>query len=153
MIVLPPMRRSQESMIEAPARGRLRAPRRAIGPLPVSPRPVAVVISFDEHQAGAARGRQYSLAMFHPHPASSFQRILVPIDGSPTADRGLDEAIRLAALSGGSLRLLHVLDADQVRVPCVALANDDVCRAERKTVIGTHGVAAKLASRVAATIV
>jgi nucleotide-binding universal stress UspA family protein len=40
-----------------------------------------------------------------------YQRILVPIDGSPTADRGLDEAIRLAALSGASIRLLHVLDA------------------------------------------
>ncbi|MEO8309596.1 MAG: universal stress protein [Caldimonas sp.] len=39
-----------------------------------------------------------------------YQRILVPIDGSPTASRGLDEAVELARLSGGSIRLLHVLD-------------------------------------------
>jgi nucleotide-binding universal stress UspA family protein len=39
-----------------------------------------------------------------------FNRILVPIDGSPTAHAGLAEAIRLAKLTGGSLRLVHVLD-------------------------------------------
>ena len=39
-----------------------------------------------------------------------YQRILVPIDGSPTSDLGLDEAIRLAKLTGGSLRLIHVID-------------------------------------------
>jgi nucleotide-binding universal stress UspA family protein len=39
-----------------------------------------------------------------------YQRILVPVDGSPTSERGLDEAIRLAQLTGGRLRLLHVVD-------------------------------------------
>lgn len=39
-----------------------------------------------------------------------YQRILVPIDGSPTSDRGLEEAIAIARLTGGSIRLLHVLD-------------------------------------------
>lgn len=39
-----------------------------------------------------------------------YERILVPIDGSATANRGLDEAIRLAKLSGARIRLLHVLD-------------------------------------------
>jgi nucleotide-binding universal stress UspA family protein len=39
-----------------------------------------------------------------------YQRILVPIDGSPTAARGLDEAIALARLTGGELRLVHVVD-------------------------------------------
>ena len=39
-----------------------------------------------------------------------YQRILVPIDGSTTARRGLAEAIRLAQRSGGRLRLLHVMD-------------------------------------------
>ncbi len=39
-----------------------------------------------------------------------YQRILVPVDGSPTSDLGLDEAIRLAKLTGGGLRLLHVVD-------------------------------------------
>jgi len=39
-----------------------------------------------------------------------FDRILVPIDGSSTSSAGLDEAIRLAKLTGGLLRLVHVLD-------------------------------------------
>jgi len=39
-----------------------------------------------------------------------YQRILVPIDGSATADRGLHEAINLAAELKAKLRVLHVLD-------------------------------------------
>jgi nucleotide-binding universal stress UspA family protein len=39
-----------------------------------------------------------------------YQRILVPVDGSDTSQRGLDEAIALARLTGGSLRLVHVVD-------------------------------------------
>jgi len=39
-----------------------------------------------------------------------YQKILVPIDGSPTAARGLDEAIALGKLTGGQLRLIHVVD-------------------------------------------
>jgi nucleotide-binding universal stress UspA family protein len=39
-----------------------------------------------------------------------YQRILVPLDGSATADRGLREAIALAADQQATLHLLHVLD-------------------------------------------
>jgi nucleotide-binding universal stress UspA family protein len=39
-----------------------------------------------------------------------YQRILVPIDGSDTSNRGLKEAIRLARATGAHLRLLHVMD-------------------------------------------
>jgi nucleotide-binding universal stress UspA family protein len=39
-----------------------------------------------------------------------YQRILVPVDGSATSSHGLDEAIRLAKLTGARLRLLHVID-------------------------------------------
>jgi len=39
-----------------------------------------------------------------------YQRILVPIDGSATAERGLMEAIAIARSSGGSIRVIHVLD-------------------------------------------
>jgi nucleotide-binding universal stress UspA family protein len=39
-----------------------------------------------------------------------YQRILVPIDGSSTSRQGLAEAIRLARLTGGRLRLVHVID-------------------------------------------
>ena len=44
-----------------------------------------------------------------------YQRILVPVDGSPTSDRGLQEAIRLARLTHGELRLIHVID--ELRCP------------------------------------
>jgi len=39
-----------------------------------------------------------------------YQKILVPVDGSPTSMRGLQEAIKLAKLTGAKLRLLHVVD-------------------------------------------
>ncbi|MGA0610786.1 universal stress protein [Caldimonas sp. KR1-144] len=39
-----------------------------------------------------------------------YQRILVPVDGSPTSNAGLAEAIKLAKLTGAQLRLLHVVD-------------------------------------------
>lgn len=41
---------------------------------------------------------------------SGFQQILVPVDGSPLSEKALDQAIGLARLSGGRLRLLHVID-------------------------------------------
>ena len=42
--------------------------------------------------------------------STSYRRILVPIDGSSTATRGLDEAIDLCRATGGSIRVLHVMD-------------------------------------------
>ncbi|HEV3240879.1 MAG TPA: universal stress protein [Casimicrobiaceae bacterium] len=39
-----------------------------------------------------------------------FRRILVPIDGSPTSNRGLDEAIGLASDQKAKICLLHVID-------------------------------------------
>ena len=39
-----------------------------------------------------------------------YQRILVPFDGSATSIRGLDEAVKLAALTGAELRIVHLLD-------------------------------------------
>lgn len=45
-----------------------------------------------------------------------YQRILVPIDGSSTAEKGLSEAIALAKMSGAQIRLLHVVDAMSVVV-------------------------------------
>lgn len=39
-----------------------------------------------------------------------YTKILVPVDGSPTSNRGVDEAIKLARLTGAKLKLLHVID-------------------------------------------
>jgi len=43
-----------------------------------------------------------------------YSRILCPIDGSPTSERGLAEAIRLARDQKARLRLLYVIDAHLV---------------------------------------
>lgn len=40
----------------------------------------------------------------------SYKRILVPVDGSPTAAKGMGEAINLAKESGAKLLLLHIVD-------------------------------------------
>jgi len=39
-----------------------------------------------------------------------YQRILVPVDGSTPSDKALEEAIRLARITRGGLRLIHVVD-------------------------------------------
>lgn len=39
-----------------------------------------------------------------------YRRILVPVDGSPTAARGLREAIRLAKQGRSRVRIIHVVD-------------------------------------------
>jgi nucleotide-binding universal stress UspA family protein len=39
-----------------------------------------------------------------------YARILVPVDGSPTSLKGLDEAIRLAKATGARLKLIHVVN-------------------------------------------
>ena len=40
----------------------------------------------------------------------AYRRILVPVDGSPTATAGLREAIGLAKSAGASLQVVHVVD-------------------------------------------
>ena len=39
-----------------------------------------------------------------------YQRILVPVDGSPASNLGLNEAIKLAGLTGATLRLVHIVN-------------------------------------------
>jgi nucleotide-binding universal stress UspA family protein len=39
-----------------------------------------------------------------------YRRILVPVDGSATSNRGLKEALGLAKEQGGAVRLVHVVD-------------------------------------------
>lgn len=51
-----------------------------------------------------------------------YQRILVPVDGSPTSNSGLAEAIRLAHLTNGRLRLVHVIDEVSFALPMDAYA-------------------------------
>lgn len=45
-----------------------------------------------------------------------YQRILVPVDGSTTADRGIEEAVRMAKLMGGTLHFYHAIDDQSVSI-------------------------------------
>ncbi len=52
-----------------------------------------------------------------------YSKILVPVDGSTTSDHGLAEAIRLAQLTGGQIKLLHISDMQSlVTFPDTGLA-------------------------------
>ena len=40
----------------------------------------------------------------------AYKRILVPVDGSPTSNTGIDEAIKLARGEPARIRLVHIID-------------------------------------------
>ncbi|MBV8659508.1 MAG: universal stress protein [Burkholderiales bacterium] len=52
-----------------------------------------------------------------------YKRILVPIDGSPTSSRGLNEAIALAKLTGGHIKLVHVVDTHMAYIDYSGMSN------------------------------
>jgi nucleotide-binding universal stress UspA family protein len=45
---------------------------------------------------------------------AAYRKILVAVDGSPAAGKGLREAIRLAEEGAGALVILHVVDESQI---------------------------------------
>ena len=51
-----------------------------------------------------------------------YQRILVPIDGGPTSQRGLAEAIGLARRTGARMRLINVVDTVSLAMQADAAA-------------------------------
>jgi nucleotide-binding universal stress UspA family protein len=53
-----------------------------------------------------------------------YDRILVPVDGSPTSDRGLAEAMTLASKFGSSLRLVYVVDSGPLSAAAGALSSN-----------------------------
>jgi nucleotide-binding universal stress UspA family protein len=57
----------------------------------------------------------------------TYRRILVPVDGSPTSNAGLREAIRLAKGQDASLQLVHVADQHYITMMGLetAIALDD----------------------------
>lgn len=100
-----------------------------------------------------------------------YQRILVPIDGSDTSNKGLDEAINLAQLTGAELRLIHVIDVVRFAtgfepygvytsdlIPVIREAGEQIL-VQGKTRVQAQGVKVdsllfdSLASRVADTVV
>ncbi len=62
-----------------------------------------------------------------------YTKILVPIDGSRTAQRGLDEAVRLATALKSKLHLLHVIDDFPMMMEMSVVTNFDTTLDELRT--------------------
>ncbi|MHB1872191.1 MAG: universal stress protein [Steroidobacteraceae bacterium] len=54
-----------------------------------------------------------------------YKRILVPVDGSPTAAQGLSEAIKLARDQSAAILVMHVVDEWRVAAGDIAAVNLD----------------------------
>ncbi|HZR02576.1 MAG TPA: universal stress protein [Burkholderiales bacterium] len=87
-----------------------------------------------------------------------YKRILAPIDGSPTSNQGLVEAVALAADQRAELMLLHVLDAlvwmadltgmeNVSELPAFLRKNREELLAEAKKSIAEQGVEAQTVLR------
>ena len=50
-----------------------------------------------------------------------YERILVAVDGSPVSDRALGEAVKLAQLTGGELRVITIVDSPLRHLPAYAV--------------------------------
>ena len=80
-----------------------------------------------------------------------YQNILVPVDGSAISDLGVQEATKLARLTGASVRLLHVVEqAAHLTVDAVLhedtsgrvaeiVADEATSWGADLVVLGTHG--------------
>lgn len=99
-----------------------------------------------------------------------YKRILVPIDGSPASNLGLEEAIKLAKDQNATLRLLHVLNEwlmispdstganpgdiqQELRAAGDALLNEADARARAAGVSATTALVEQIGSPVGAAIV
>ncbi len=75
-----------------------------------------------------------------------YERILVPIDGSPTAMSGFEEAVALARALGSTLVLVHVIDTYPVAVEMVPPATwqdiSDGLRKQGESLLAKAGEAA-----------
>jgi nucleotide-binding universal stress UspA family protein len=77
-----------------------------------------------------------------------YERILVPIDGSATSDQGLQEAIRLARLTGAKLRVMHVVDV----LSMLALGGEGYVGAADDLMAPVREAGAQVLSRAADTV-
>ena len=67
--------------------------------------------ALDLRQAPSCGARKTSASAPSLHKINAmYTHVLVPVDGSPTSNRGLEEAVKLARLTGARLRLMHVVD-------------------------------------------
>lgn len=86
-----------------------------------------------------------------------YKRILSPIDGSPTSDRGVIEAIRLAKDQSAKLRFLHVVDAHILAMAMYGAMNMgdalSILRREGATILEAAKVSASNEGIAAETVI
>jgi nucleotide-binding universal stress UspA family protein len=72
-----------------------------------------------------------------------YQKILVPIDGSEHSKRALNEAIRIAKMTGGTMTLLNV-QSNHAKIPSAASndATHSIILNDSKRIAETEGVQA-----------
>ncbi len=75
-----------------------------------------------------------------------YRRILVPVDGSHTSTRGLQEAVELAKSQGAQLRLMHVVDESVLTLNPEAIVGtgellDDIVNAGKQALKNAHALA------------
>ncbi|HSQ02971.1 MAG TPA: universal stress protein [Burkholderiales bacterium] len=75
-----------------------------------------------------------------------YSRILVPVDGSHTSTRGLQEAVELAKSQGAALRLMHVVDESVLTMNPEAIVGtgeliDDIVAAGKQALKNAHALA------------
>ena len=75
-----------------------------------------------------------------------YKKILVPVDGSSTSLRGLDEAIRLAKALDAALRIVHVVD-DFVPTPTTDNLLDALRESGKQALAAAEAVARKQGAR------
>jgi len=80
-----------------------------------------------------------------------FKRILVPVDGGPVSNLGLRQAIKLSALEGARLRLVHVVDEMPVMVDAEMGVMADAIPALREGAQKILAHAASMAQRAGIT--
>ena len=73
-----------------------------------------------------------------------FDRILVPIDGSSTALKGVAQAIAMAKLTGGCIKLMHVFQPPLLAIGAESalMRGDDIYDVARDTGLGVLSSAA-----------
>ena len=78
---------------------------------------------------------------------NAYPNVLVAVDGSEAAAKGLDEAIRLVRAHGGKLKILHIVD-DLGAVPGSGYYTEDAVRhaqAKGRQVVNAAAAAARAA--------
>jgi nucleotide-binding universal stress UspA family protein len=92
------------------------------------------------------RSRCRSMLGYNTWENAMYTRILVPVDGSHTSTRGLQEAVELAKSQRAALRIMHVVDESVLAMNPEAIVGtgeliDDIVAAGKHALKNAHALA------------